>query len=170
MFTADSQCRPLAFSLRLGSALLLTLLSGLTPAGAADAPAPVSSSPPIKRSHEGHLTRPSALDERITLLAAELGLDAQQQAEVRKILLGQREQVQRLWNDESMASGQRIATTQAISDQTADRIRGLLTERQKKKYKTKRQAGDNAPDASSRSVEEWMSATSTGRAPLGPVQ
>ena len=74
------------------------------------------------------------LDRRVELLAAELRLSPEQRIQVRGLLLGQREQVQRIWSDASVPPAVRIVRTQAISDQTADGIRALLDEGQRKAY------------------------------------
>ncbi len=98
---------------------------------------------------------PSALDRRIALLAKALDLDASQQTALRKLLLDQREQVRRIWSDESLASADRIALTKAVSKQTADRIRALLKPEQRKKYDPPPQAGP-AQAVADAHVEDWM--------------
>jgi hypothetical protein len=50
----------------------------------------------------------------------------------------------------------RVAATQAIGDKTADRIRALLNDEQKKKYNAPRQPRDTAAGARGPSVEDWM--------------
>ena len=100
----------------------------------------------------------SPLEQRITLLSAELSLDAQQQAQVRRILEDQREQVMRVWNDSSLPAANRVSATRVIGDRAADRIRAILTEEQKAKYhqaRKPREPGENPP---SPSVEAWMKA------------
>jgi hypothetical protein len=76
----------------------------------------------------------SALDRRIALLARELDLDAAQKLKVRALLEGQREQIVRVWQDESVPGALRVARTQAISERTEDGIRALLTDAQRQKY------------------------------------
>jgi hypothetical protein len=76
----------------------------------------------------------SPLDRRIELLARELDLDATQKLKVRALLEGQREQIVRVWQDESVPGALRIARTQAISERTVDGIRALLTDAQRQKY------------------------------------
>src|SRR2546421_9191684 len=49
----------------------------------------------------------AALERRVTLLSAELSLDAQQQVQVRRILEDQREQVMKIWHDSSLAAANR---------------------------------------------------------------
>ena len=100
----------------------------------------------------------AALGQRVTLLAAELSLDGQQQAQVRRILEDQREQVMRVWNDSSLAAANRVSATRIISDRTADRIRAILTEEQKAKYNQARKPRAAGENAASPSVEEWMKA------------
>lgn len=125
------------------------------PSNAVAEPAAAGAQPrPAPTQHES-----AALEQRVTLLAAELRLDAQQQAQVRRILEGQREQVMKVWNDPSLAAANRVSATRIISDRSADRIRAILTEEQKAKYNQARKpraAGEHS--ASSPSIEEWMKA------------
>jgi hypothetical protein len=74
------------------------------------------------------------LDRRVELLARELDLDAAQKLKVKALLEGQREQVARTWQDESVPGALRVARTQAISEHTEDGIRALLTDAQRQKY------------------------------------
>jgi hypothetical protein len=107
--------------------------------------------PKASRHHKG-----SSLEDRVKTLSRVLDLDAQQQLELSKVLEGQREQVNKVWNDPSLPASYRVVATQAISDKTADQIRALLNEEQRKKYKPPRQ--HDSADASARpNVEDWMS-------------
>lgn len=81
-----------------------------------------------------HHPRRGALESQVRLLTAELQLDANQQQQVRRILDEQRQQTLKAWSAESAPSNTRMKTTQAIAEQTADRIRAVLTEAQRKKY------------------------------------
>ncbi len=99
------------------------------------------------------------LDQRVKLLSVELGLDAQQQAAVRNILLKQREQVMKTWSDGSVPAEFRATATGAISEHTGDAIRALLNEEQKKKYNQARKPREADRDAAPRSVDDWMNAT-----------
>ncbi|HYS24941.1 MAG TPA: hypothetical protein VEP46_05040 [Vicinamibacterales bacterium] len=101
--------------------------------------------------------RASPLDRRVMLLARELGLDATQQAQVKKVLEAQREQVARLWNDKSIPAARRVSATQAIGDRTADRIRALLNDEQRKRY-IKPRHRDVAVGTAGGDVESWMNA------------
>ena len=103
--------------------------------------------------------RPGSLEDRVRALSQALNLDESQQSALRKVLEGQREQVIKVWSDSSVPAAYRISATQAISDRTADQIRALLNEEQKKKYNPPRQSHQEATGTNKRSVEEWMDAT-----------
>lgn len=93
------------------------------------------------------------LEERVAMLSKALHLDDTQQAELRRVLADQREEIGRAWSDTSVPAADRVSATQAISDRTADRIRALLNEEQRKQYNPPRQPHT----ASARpSVEAWM--------------
>ena len=101
------------------------------PAG--EAPAATQGMATTRPSH----TQPrvtNALDRRIELLARELDLDQAQQLKVRALLEGQREQIVRVWQDETVSGALRVARTQAITERTEDGIRALLTDAQRQKY------------------------------------
>jgi len=130
------------------------------PAGAGEAAGAVDDSEaaaPVPQESARRRKRASPLDRRVMLLAKELGLDATQQAQVKKVLEGQREQVARLWNDRSIPAARRVSATQAIGDRTADRIRALLNDEQRKKYIQPRQR-EVAVGTAGGDVESWMNA------------
>jgi hypothetical protein len=133
------------------------------PAGTADAAAAAravddsEAAAPVPQDTARRRKRGSPLDRRVMLLAKELGLDATQRAQVKKVLEGQREQVARVWNDGSIPAARRVSATQAIGDQTADRIRALLNDEQRKKYIKPRQR-DAAVGTAGGDVESWMNA------------
>jgi hypothetical protein len=105
-----------------------------------------------RRHARRHAAR-SGIEGRVKMLSKGLGLDLKQQAELRKVLEGQREQVQRVWKDPSLSGSYRVSATQAISERTADQIRALLNEEQRKKYNSPRQPHDAA---GKQGVEAWM--------------
>ena len=118
-------------------------------------PAPGVESAP---SHAQHARASSTLDGRVEALSKLLKLDVGQQGELKKLLEGQREQVRKVWDNASMPAAYRIAATQAISDRTADQIRALLNEEQRKKYSPPRLPHETNA-GSSPSVEDWMNQT-----------
>ena len=132
--------------------------TGANAVKAADQPAAeqaaAAGAPPVVASAH----RESILDQRVTLLSAELGLDASQQAEVRRILEDQRRQVASIWSDPAVPAAYRVHATRTISDRTGDRIRALLTEEQKAKYNQARKPRESAEQSATPSVEEWMKA------------
>lgn len=99
----------------------------------------------------------TTLEERIRIFSKALDLDAKQQVGLRKVLQTQREEIRKIWEDPSVPAAYRIVATQAVSDQTADRIRALLNDEQKKKYNPPRQSRPAAEPSSSSGVEAWMS-------------
>ena len=97
----------------------------------------------------------SHLDQRVGLLARELDLDATQQLKLKALLESQREQVSRVWSDESVPGALRVKRTQAVSERTEEGIRSLLTDEQKTKYFKPRPA-DVATGAASADLATWM--------------
>ena len=164
----DASCRPDAigkrdaakragWSGRLALQLVLALAIGwLIPAHASTG----SEDPPAKatlRQAPRHQNR-SGLEDRVATLSKALDLDAKQQSELRKLLESQREQIRKVWSDTSAPAAYRVIATRAISDKTADQIRALLNDEQKKKYKPPRQAHEGAPAPPTTTVEDWMKA------------
>lgn len=125
------------------------------PIRAGDEPAPVTA--PAVAPAQQHQP---VLEQRITLIAAELGLDERQRTELRRILINQRMQIMRLWNDTSVPAASRVGATRVISEQTGDQIRALLNDEQKAKYNHPRKPRDATADPNARSVEDWMNAAS----------
>jgi hypothetical protein len=95
------------------------------------------------------------LDRRVALLAGELNLDVGQRAKVKSLLLSQRDQVRKVWSDELAPAVVRVKTTQNISDHTAEQIRALLTEEQRKRYIQPRN-DKVASNTDRQDVEVWM--------------
>jgi hypothetical protein len=161
------------------AAVLALALGSIVSTRAADAPGPAgqpdSTTPPPAQAvpdARAGVSRAtvSVLDQRVQLLAKELDLDSRQQAGVRNILLQQRAEVSRVWADDSVPAAVRVAATRAIGDKTADRIRALLTDEQKKKYNPPKPQHQPPTDSSGRSVEDWLRAANpAGPQPLGGV-
>ncbi len=91
-------------------------------------------------------------------MTRELDLNDHQQAELKSVLLDQREQLLALWNDTSVPAALRVSRTQGLADRTADQIRALLNDEQRKKYiqPRKRTVQVGAPGAN---VDSWQSPT-----------
>ena len=116
-------------------------------------------------AHAGDNGQPAAtaaagsapLDNRVQLMAKELDLDANQQARLKSILLAHRAEVAKAWNDPSVPAAVRIATTQAVSEKTAARIRAVLNDEQRAKY-AKAHQRDARVGAPGGDVQKWMQA------------
>lgn len=134
-------------------ALVVASLS-LLPAQAATEDGPTALETP--KAQGAQRPKRQSLDDRVTLLAKELDLNEAQQLEVRKLLQAQRDQIVKLWDDTSIQPGRRVVATQAISDKTAEQIRALLNEEQKKKYIQPRKR--DTQGATRPNVETWMNA------------
>jgi hypothetical protein len=102
-----------------------------------------------------HRQGPRGLDGRVALLARELDLDPGQQVALRKMLEEQGVQVAQAWNDTSVPGATRVGRTQAISDRTAERIRAMLNDEQRRKYIQPRQR-ETSVGAPGGRVETWM--------------
>jgi len=126
-------------------------------AGAARAVDDNEAATPVPQDTARRRKRASPLDRRVMLLARELGLDATERTQVKKVLEGQRAEVARVWNDASIPAARRVSATQAIGDRTADRIRALLNDEQRKKYIKPRQRAAAVGTAGG-DVESWMNA------------
>jgi hypothetical protein len=92
------------------------------------------------------------------MLTKALDLDARQQAELQGIFADQREAVRKIWNDRSLLPAERVPATRAAEDRTADQIRSILNDVQKKKYNPPKPPP--APDARPPDVSARMDATS----------
>lgn len=102
----------------------------------------------------------SPLENRVDTLAKALELDAGQQAELRRILEEQRAKLQRIWSDTSIPPAYRVSATRGLSERTADRIRAMLSDEQKKLYNPPRTQHRAPASSHGRSVEDWMRAAS----------
>jgi hypothetical protein len=97
----------------------------------------------------------SGLEGRISAITRALDLDNQQQARLRKALMEQREQIRKIWNDESLPAPYRISATEAVTERTADQIRSFLNDEQRKKYNQPKQSHE-ATGSIQPNVEDWM--------------
>ena len=136
-----------------GLLLLALAAPGALPARVEAAPRVAGEASPAAAHRR---VRRPGLDQRVALLTKALALDARQQTALRKVLMDQREQAQRIWSDTSLPSANRIGATKALSRQTADRIRALLTPEQRTKYEPPPPQDGPAQAVSNAHVEVWM--------------
>jgi hypothetical protein len=107
------------------------------------------------RAHHAHPAATASVDDRVQLMTKELGLDASQQARLKIILLAQRTEMAKVWNDPSVAASLRVGRTRIVSDQTAEGIRGILSAEQREKY-IKARRRDAPVGAPGGDVQKWM--------------
>jgi hypothetical protein len=115
--------------------------------GQAQVPAQPSPRPPSHRTPGGNL------DHRIRVLSKALDLDAAQRTELREILEDRRQAVMKIWSDRTLLPAERVPATRAVEERTAERIRAILNDEQKKRYNPPKPKGTQAPPAN---VEAWM--------------
>jgi hypothetical protein len=130
-----------------------TAEAGAAPAEVAAKPGNVHGASHVQ--HPAHRSQEEVLDERVAALGKSLGLDAGQKAEVRKILLVQRDQLRQVWSDPARSSADRIGASQSINQQTEDRIRSILNEEQRKQYIVSKPAGA-AVERPEHGLDYWM--------------
>jgi hypothetical protein len=122
---------------------------------AATAPTPAPAQVPAQPSPRppSHPTAGGTLDHRVKVLAKALDLDAHQRDELREILEDRRQAVMKIWSDPALLSAERVPATRAVEERTAERIRAILNDEQKKRYNPPKPQGTQAPPAN---VEAWM--------------
>jgi Spy/CpxP family protein refolding chaperone len=135
----------------VGPALCIGLVLAFGCIGAAVAADPAPTHPPTSR------VPGSQLEDRVKMFAKALDLDASQQSQLRKILLGQRETVRKIWRDPSLSPAERAPATRAANERTGDEIREILNDEQRQKYNTAVPAVA-ADQADQRRVEQWLDA------------
>jgi hypothetical protein len=112
-----------------------------------------AASAPVQRTPHQR-SKGASIDDRVKSLTKALDLDARQQSELKAVLQAQREETLQVWANESVPAAVRVKATEAIGERTADRIRELLNDEQKKKYSPPRQVPDRPADRPD--VARWM--------------
>jgi hypothetical protein len=118
-------------------------------ANAADPAAQPAARPPT------HSRVGGSLEHRVDVLSKALQLDARQRAELLSILEGQRQAVSKIWSNPALLPAERAPATRAVEERTADQIRALLSDEQKKRYNPPKPQGAEPSQAS---VADWMQA------------
>ena len=95
----------------------------------------------------------SSLELSVQRLSTGLHLTQGQQERLRTLLVQQHDRMGHVWSDPQLSAAERIATTRQISHRTADAIRAMLNDTQRKLYN--RPSVDKNP-TSGRSIDEWM--------------
>jgi hypothetical protein len=94
-----------------------------------------------------------SLQHRVDVLSKALQLDARQRTELLTILEGQRQAVGKIWSDPALLPAERTPATRALQERTADQIRSILSEEQRKRYNPPKPQGAAPP---SPDVDAWM--------------
>ncbi|MHB8726443.1 MAG: hypothetical protein ACYC9Z_13915 [Casimicrobiaceae bacterium] len=140
--------------LALCAALAGTLVASAGMAVADDGPATPHPAPALAAPHPAPArSREGGLERRVKALATALDLDARQQAELRKILLLQQSAVRKIWSDGALTAAEKVPATRAVEDRSADQIRAILNEDQKRRYNPPRPQGAQSPPPD---VGAWM--------------
>ena len=134
--------------------LALVSLLAVTPSLYA-ADADTSGTEPAQRV--AHLPRTMPAHDPAAALAKHLNLDANQLAQVRRLLAIQKVQIRKVWSDPSVDADDRVGAVKAINAKTIGQIRALLTEEQKQKYFQPLPAG-SLPAEHGPGVADWMRA------------
>jgi hypothetical protein len=121
-------------------------------AATGDTPATPSSVRPAARP-PGRVRAGGSLQHRVDVLAKALQLDARQRTELLAILESQRQAVSKIWSDPALLPAERTPATRALQERTANQIRAILSEEQRKRYNPPKPQGAEPP---SPNVEEWM--------------
>ena len=112
--------------------LLGTAIAGVTASQVSSANDQSAENTAIAPASSGS-ERPT-LDSRARRLAKILQLTDAQQIELARVLASQREQIRRLWSEQTIAPEFRVSAMRAINEKTEERIKGLLNDEQKDRY------------------------------------
>jgi hypothetical protein len=129
----------------------LQLISVLSPSlSFAQANAPANAPNHVRR------TRPT-VDDRVKVLAKSLDLNESQQTAVKKILERRQQETLRIRTDANISGSARMEQFRMLQDRTAEQIRAVLNEEQRKKYDPF--AARRIPQSEGRTVEDWLKVT-----------
>lgn len=133
---------------------LLTLGMAGTAALGQDNPAPQSDQNPPMHHHRG--MNP---DMQLRRMTKHLDLSADQQSQIKPILESRQQQMQQLWQDQSVPREERHQKMEAIQQDTTEKIEAVLNDTQKQKFESmqahmkqrrmEHQQGDQAPSQDS---------------------
>jgi Spy/CpxP family protein refolding chaperone len=131
---------------------LISVLSTSLSFAQANAPA----SAPANATNHVRRTRPT-VDDRVKVLAKSLDLNESQQTAVKKILERRQQETLRIRTDPTISGSARMEQFRMLQDRTAEQIRAVLNEEQRKKYDPF--AARRIPQSEGRTVEDWLKVT-----------
>jgi hypothetical protein len=129
-----------------------TAADAVTETANPQSPAPAVAAPPALRA-SGRVRTGGSLQHRADVLSKALQLNAPQRVQLLTILESQRQAVSKIWSDPAMLPAERTPATRALQERTANQIRAILSEEQKKLYNPPKPQGGETPPPN---VEEWM--------------
>jgi hypothetical protein len=103
-----------------------------------------------------------SLQHRVDVLSTALQLDARQRALLVSILASQRQAVSKIWSDPALLPAERTPATRAVEERTADQIRAILSEEQRRRYNPAKPQGAAPPLPN---VEDWMQKLTQAQTP-----
>ena len=115
---------------------------------------PNGPAPALIRPH--HHRGPATLENRVQTLSTALGLNELQRQKLRTILEQQRAQVATIWENSATPAASRVAATKSVENHTADAIRAMLTEDQRKRFNPPNPGQASQPDPAARTSEQWI--------------
>jgi hypothetical protein len=108
--------------------------------------------PPAPRP-AAHARLGGSLEHRVDVLSKALQLDARQRAELLSILDSQRVAVAKIWHNPALMPAERTPATRTVEERTADQIRAILSDEQKKLYNPPKPEGTESPAPN---VADWL--------------
>jgi hypothetical protein len=121
------------------------------PSAESAAAAPSAAKSPLRAS--GQVRTGGTLQHRVDVLSKALQLDARQRTQLITILESQRQAVSNIWSDPKLLPSERTPATRALQERTANQIRAILTDEQKKLYNPPKPQGAETPQPD---VAGWM--------------
>ncbi len=138
------------------------LAAGLVVCGARSLPrirgAPETSAPPPVQGPGGGHRGMMDPDQQLTRMSKRYNLSADQQSQIKPILVSQQQQMQALHGDSSMSREDRMAKMQSIHSDSNSKIEAILNADQKKQFEQDQQR-----------MQERMQQRGQGGGPGGPA-
>jgi protein CpxP len=131
---------------------LFTLaLGGLLTLGATGAAVAQDNAQPQDQGQQGHGPRRMNPDRQLEHMTKELGLSADQQSQIKPLLVDRQQKVEALFQDQSVSGEDRRAKMQSIRQETQGKIEAVLNDQQKQKFEAmqERMRGRGGPGAPS---------------------
>jgi len=94
-------------------------------------PAPTQGAQPAPQGHRGARMNP---DRQLQHLSKTLDLTADQQTQIKPILVDRQQKLQAVWQDQSLSRQDRHSKAQAIQQDTRTRLEATLNDQQKQKF------------------------------------